>query len=88
MIGKVLKTIARAAIAQPWDYQGDGAPGDWEFRVSPSEDHVAVFDPRRGTWVILDASALEPVAEEHSLRKMDEHTADWRQFVSSEDPDE
>lgn len=87
MIGKVLKTIARAAVAQPWDYQGDGAPGDWEFRVSPSEDHVAVYDPRRGTWVVLDASALAPVAEETDLATMDDHTADWRQFVSSEDPD-
>lgn len=87
MIWRTVKAVARAAVAQPWEYVGEGAAGDWEFRVSPDEGHVAVYDPRRGTWVLLDASALQPVAEEESLKAMDAHTADWRQFLSVEDPD-
>jgi len=88
MIGKVLKTVLRAAVAQPWDYQGEGAPGDWEFRLSPDEATYAVFDPRRGTWMFMNAGLLCPVAEVERQAEMDEHTGDWRQFLSVEDPDE
>lgn len=88
MIGKALKKIARAAVAQPWDYQGSGAPGDFEFRVSPDEQHFAVYDPNRGRWLILTAGYCVIVAEVTKLSEMDAHTADWRQFLSTEDPDD
>jgi hypothetical protein len=84
----LIKNVIRAAVAQPWDYQGDGAPGDWEFRVSPDDRHHACFDPARGTWRIHSASTGEVVAEVRSLDEMNEHTRDWRQFVSVEDPDD
>lgn len=88
LIWKGVKAVARAAIAQPWDYQGDGAPGDWEFRVSPDEQHFAVFAPGHGRWMILDARLFVPVAEVARLDEMDDHTEDWRQFLSTEDPDD
>jgi hypothetical protein len=88
VIWKIVKKVARAAIAQPWDYQGQGAPNDWEMRVSPQETHVAVHDPQRGQWMILDVRTWEPVAEETNQRVMDNHTEDWRQFLSVEDPDD
>lgn len=88
MIGKIVKGVLRAAVAQPWDYQGEGAPNDFEFRVSPDEQHIAVHDPQRGQWMILDVRTWEPVAEETNQRIMDNHTQDWRQFVSVEDPDD
>lgn len=85
MIGKVLKAVARAAVAQPWDYQGEGAPGDWEFRVNPEEDVIAFYNPDKGCWTFL--STFQVLAEETDLGAMDRHTQDWRQFLSVEDPD-
>jgi hypothetical protein len=87
VIRKLVRAVARAAVAQPWDYQGDGAPDDWEFRVSPDEKHVALYDPGRDHWVLLDSGRLTVVAEVRR-NEMDENTEDWRQFVSVEDPDD
>lgn len=84
----LIKKILRAAVAQPWEYVGEGAPDDWEFRIAPDENTLAVYDPGRGHWVILDAGKLTTVAEVHRLDEMDAHTEDWRQFLSVEDPDE
>jgi hypothetical protein len=83
----LIKKVLRAAVAQPWEYVGEGAPDDWEFRVSPDEGTFAVYDPRREIWVMLDSVRLSAVAEVTSLREMDDHTEDWRQFLSVEDPD-
>lgn len=84
----LIKKILRAAVAQPWEYVGDGAPDDWEFRVSPDEAHIAVFGPDHGHWSIIDSRTGMLVAEESNLEEMDRNTADWRQFLSVEDPDD
>lgn len=76
----LLKKILRAAVAQPWEYMGAGAPDEWEFRVSPDEEALAVYDPGRGHWVILDAGRLTVVAEA-TLKEMDRNTADWSRYV-------
>lgn len=49
----MLKKLIRAAVAQPWDYMGTGAPDEWEFRVSPDEDEVAVWNPSLGQWAVF-----------------------------------
>lgn len=84
----MLKKVVRALVAQPWDYQGDGAPGDFEFRVSETGHHLAAYDPERGTWYIHVSMTGELVAEVTSLDEMDDRTQDWRQFLSVEDPDD
>lgn len=82
----LIKKVLRAAIAQPWDYQGEGAPDDWEFRIAPDENTLAVYNPLRGKWYLFhDVMVL---AEVTSMDEMDKHTADWRQFLSVEDPDD
>lgn len=85
MIGKILKKVARAAVAQPWDYMGEGAPNEWEFRVSPDEQTLAVYSPNTGKWVIF--REVVTLAEETSLTEMDRHTADWAQYVEVLDDD-
>lgn len=86
MIGRILKGVLRAAVAQPWEYVGEGAPDDWEFRVSEDEQVLAVWNPSYGQWVIFKEVTV--LAEVKSLTEMDRHTADWRQFLSVEDPDD
>lgn len=49
----MLKKLIRAAVAQPWDYMGTGSPDEWEFRVSPDEDEVAVWNPSLGQWAVF-----------------------------------
>lgn len=80
----LVRKVLRAAVAQPWDYTGEGAPNDWEFRVSPDETHIALYNPNQDRWVVFhDVVVLAQVG----LREMDAHTGDWRQFVSVEDPE-
>jgi hypothetical protein len=87
MIGKILKKVLRAAVAQPWDYQGDGAPDDFEFRLSPDEETFAVWHPEVGEWVLFAFNGWQVIAEA-TMKEMDEHTQEWRQFVSVEEPDD
>jgi hypothetical protein len=83
---KLLKKVLRAAVAQPWEYVGEGAPHDWEFRVSPADDGMcAVYNPVHGEWWIFKDVVILAKAR---MSEMDEHTEDWRQFLSVEDPDE
>lgn len=83
----LIKKVLRAAVAQPWEYIGEGAPDDWEFRVSPPADGVcAVYNPDKGVWWIFRDVVV--LAEVKSLGEMDRNTADWRQFLSVEDPDD
>jgi len=85
MIGKVLKAVARAAVAQPWDYMGEGAPGGWEFRLSPEDGGpLALYNPDRGVWLIFQ---YVDVVAEVECREMDRHTGDWTQFLPVTDPD-
>lgn len=85
-IAKGLKMIARAAIAQPWDYQGDGAPNEPEFRLSPDRGYVGIYLPEDGLWRIVRADDLS-LAAEATVEEMEANTGDWAQFVSVEDPD-
>lgn len=80
----LLRKVLRAAVAQPWDYVGEGAPEDWEFRVSPDEQTAAFYNPVFGYWKIFQVVELTATA---TRSEMDRHTADWRQFLSVEDPD-
>ena len=82
----ILKKVLRAAVAQPWDYVGEGAPDDWEFRVSPNEQHIAMYVPSKELWWIFHR--VEIVREVSSLDDMDRITRDWRQFLSLEDPED
>lgn len=86
MIGRIVKGVLRAVVAQPWDYTGEGAPDDWEFRISPDEETLAVYNPNRGRWFLFHDVVV--LAEVKSLNEMDNHTEDWRQFLSVEDPDD
>lgn len=86
MIWKTAKKVLRAAVAQPWEYVGEGAPHDWEFRVSPEDGGpMAVFNPDLGEWVIFTDVVVLAKA---GTTDMDRHTGGWRQFLSVEDPDE
>ena len=85
MIGTILKKVARAAVAQPCDYMGEGAPNEWEFRLAPDEEMVAVYNPHTGKWVIF--REVVTLAEVTSLTEMDRNTADWAQFVEVIDDD-
>lgn len=77
----IFKKILRAAVAQPWEYMGDGAPNEWEFRVSPDEEYIAVYGPPHGRWVIMNSRSGGMVAEVDSLDEMNAHTADWSRYV-------
>jgi hypothetical protein len=81
----LIRKILRAAVAQPWEYVGDGAPDDWEFRISPDEETLAVYNPSRGKWYLFHDVIV--LAEVKSLDEMDRNTTDWRQFLSVEDPE-
>lgn len=82
----LIKKVFRAAVAQPWEYVGEGAPNDWELRISPDEQHLALYNPGHGSWYIFHDVVV--LAEVKSLNEMDKNTADWRQFLSVEDPDD
>lgn len=74
----MLRKILRAAIAQPWDYMGEGAPNEWEFRVSPDEETLAVYNPNYGRWVLFHQVVA---LAEAKVDEMDRNTDDWDQFV-------
>lgn len=82
----MIRKILRAAIAQPWDYLGEGAPNEWEFRVSPDEETLAVYDPGRGHWVLLDTARLK-VGAEWKIKEMDRRAPDWARYVEELDPE-
>jgi hypothetical protein len=76
----ILRKIFRAAVAQPWEYMGEGAPNEWEFRVTPDGETLAVYDPCRGHWVLLDSGRLKVLAEV-KCKEMDRRTDDWARYV-------
>lgn len=80
----MLKKILRAAVAQPWDYMGGGAPTEWEFRVSPDEETVAVWNPHAGTWSLLTSRGLRLVAEAE-LEDGQQGMRDWSRYVEETD---
>jgi len=78
----IISKIVRAAVAQPWDYMGEGAPAEWEFRVSPDEDRIAIWNPAFGQWVVCtrvyDDRCLTQAQGEREL-------AEWSRFVQELD---
>lgn len=67
----MLRKILGAAIYKPWEDEepespvvGEGAPTEYEFRVHPDGDRIAVWAPRVGKWIefadviILDRAPL------------------------------
>jgi hypothetical protein len=83
-VSGIVKKILRAAVAQPWDYMGEGAPNEWEFRVSPDERTFAVWHPGVGRWEIIDFATGRKVAEA-TQAEMNAHTADWSRYVEELD---
>lgn len=77
MAGMVRK-ILRAAVAQPWEYVGGGAPADWEFRVSPDEEMIAVWNPGLGRWVVFSQVVT---LQELTQGQGDRTLAGWSRFV-------
>jgi len=74
----MIRKILRAAVAQPWDYMGEGAPDEWEFRLSPDEETLAVYNPNHGRWVLFhDVVVLAEV----KTKEMDRRTDDWARYV-------
>lgn len=88
MIGRIVKGVLRAAVAQPWDYQGEGAPDDWEMRVDQNAtgNVHAVFNPYYREWTFYQGAELLFVSQD--LADVDRHTRDWCPFLRMEDPDE
>lgn len=80
----LLKKIVRAAVAQPWDYYGTGAPDEWEFRVAPGEDQVAVWNPALGQWAVFTQ-----VVNQQSLTQAqgERQLSDWSRYVEELDDD-
>lgn len=73
-----IKKIVRAAVAQPWEYMGEGAPTEWEFRVSPDEDMIAIWNPALGEWVVC----TQVIDQAHLTQGQGDRTlAGWSRFV-------
>lgn len=78
----MLKKIVRAAVAQPWEYLGEGAPAEWEFRISPDEDRIAIWNPALGQWVIC----TQVIGEQHLTQAQGERElSGWSRFVEELD---
>ena len=86
MIGKILKKVLRAAIAQPWDYVGEGAPHDWEFRLSPDGRHLAIWEPGNEPWFVIDTAFAK--GRWADTPEMERNASDWIPFLPLADPDE
>lgn len=81
----LIKQVLRAAVAQPWEYMGEGAPNEWEFRISPDEQTLAVYNPHKGAWFLFQNVVV--LAMVTSTTEMDRNTADWTQYVEVLDDD-
>lgn len=78
----ILRGILRAAIAQPWDYMGEGAPNEWEFRLSPDEDQVAMWSPAIGEWVLFSKVTTDRTVK---FKHTDRELSTWKKFVEELD---
>lgn len=82
---KIAKKILQAAVAQPWDYVGEGAPNDWELRLSPDGRHIAVWEPGNEPWFVIDTAAVQGRWVKTS--EMERHADDWTPFLPLTEPD-
>lgn len=78
----MLKKIVRAAVAQPWDYMGEGAPLEWEFRLSPDRDQIAVWNPESGQWVLFHDVVKDQVL---SQSEGERELTGWSRYVEELD---
>lgn len=81
----IVKKILRAAVAQPWDYIGEGAPNEWELRLSPDGRHIAVWEPGNEPWFVIDTAAVKGTWV--GTPEMDRHAADWTPFLPLKEED-
>lgn len=79
MLGRIL----RALVARPWEYTGEGAPNEWEFRVSPDEETLALWNPHQGRWTVFREVVV--LHEVRSPAQMDRHTGDWARYTEDLD---
>jgi hypothetical protein len=86
VIKKIFKALLRTSVAQPWEYMGEGAPNEWEFRLHPDQETLALYSPLQGHWTIFRDVVV--LAEVTSLKEMDRNTGDWARFVEELDPDD
>jgi hypothetical protein len=78
-VAGMIRKILRAAVAQPWDYVGEGAPHDWEIRMSPDGRHIAVWEPGNEPWFVIDTAAVK--GQWTPTEAMEKHAADWIPFL-------
>ena len=79
----MIRTILAAAVHKPWEDEdpespvvGEGAPGEYEFRVHPDGDRFAVWVPKIGKWIeFTDVIVL------HSAPLMTSRYDKWHQFL-------
>lgn len=74
----ILRSVLRAAIAQPWDYMGEGAPNEWEFRLGPEGDQIAMWNPEIGEWVLFSDVRVDRKVK---LKHTDRELSTWARFV-------
>lgn len=59
MISKAFKEILSAVVHKPWEDEyespviGEGAPEEFEFRVHPEGEKIAVWVPKVGKWIVF-----------------------------------
>lgn len=75
----ILKKILRAAVAQPWDYIGEGAPNEPEIRVSPDGRYLALWEPGNEPWFVIDTASVG--GRWVKTPEMERHAADWIPFL-------
>ena len=78
MIWKILK----AAFTRPWEDEpevGDGAPDDWEIRLSPDEATFTIWNPVHQGWVVFQK--VIPLAKGTGLQDWERRTRDWTVFL-------
>lgn len=76
----ILRKILRAAVAQPWDYVGEGAPNGREVRMSPDGQYLALWEPGNEPWFIIDMATVR--GDWVKSRDMDgRRYEDWEQFL-------
>jgi len=89
--------ILRAAMFRPWELEDEeteysedfavvkeGAPEDWEFRVSPDEKLAAVWAPRANRWLVFSDVVVRQAYEAADPGSLQ----DWKRFMEVEEIDD
>jgi hypothetical protein len=88
-LGRIVLRVLGAMFSRPWEYMGEGAPNEWEFRVLASEDEdrnalLAVYNPHWSRkWILFrDVVQVAEVSLEEMNRRPD---GEWLRFVEELD---